>query len=595
MHTYRSHTCGALRLSDVGQTTRVSGWVHRKRDHGGLLFIDLRDNYGITQCVIEPNNDYFGTAELVRPESVIRIEGVVLARDEETINRDLPTGEVEVRIEKLDLLSAAEELPLQVFGDQVYPEETRLRYRFLDLRRPAMHRNILLRSKIISSIRRRMEEQGFVDFQTPILTASSPEGARDFLVPSRLHPGRFYALPQAPQQFKQLAMIAGFDRYYQIAPCFRDEDARADRSPGEFYQLDLEMSFVEQKDVFQAVEPVIHGVFEEFANGARVTSMPFPQIPYTESILKYGNDKPDLRIPMEISDVSQVFDGSDFQLFAKMVADGGVVRAIPAPGAASQPRSFFDKMNDWAREGGAPGMGWISFADGDGKGPIANRLDDERMANLKELTGCKDGDGLFFAAGKEVEAAQLAGLARLKVGHDLDLIEKDAYRFCWIVDYPMYEWNETEQKVDFSHNPFSMPQGGLEALESKSPLDVLGYQYDIVCNGDELASGAIRNHLPEIMCKAFEIAGYGSAEVENRFGGMLSALKFGAPPHGGIAPGIDRIIMLLAKEPNIREVIMFPMNQQAQDLMMSAPAPADAKHLREIHIRTIVPEVIKPQ
>lgn len=595
MHIYRSHTCGALRLSDIGQTTRVSGWVHRKRDHGGLLFIDLRDNYGITQCVIEPNNNYFATAEAVRPESVIRIEGVVLARDEETINRDLPTGEVEVRIEKLDLLSAAEELPLQVFGDQIYPEETRLRYRFLDLRRPAMHRNILLRSKIISSIRRRMEEQGFIDFQTPILTASSPEGARDFLVPSRLHPGRFYALPQAPQQFKQLAMIAGFDRYYQIAPCFRDEDARADRSPGEFYQLDLEMSFVEQKDVFQAVEPVMHGVFEEFANGASVTSMPFPQIPYTESILKYGNDKPDLRIPMEISDVSLVFGGSDFQLFATMVADGGVVRAIPAPGAASQPRSFFDKMNDWAREGGAPGMGWIRFADGNSKGPIANRLDDERIAKLKELTGCKDGDGLFFAAGKEGEAAQLAGLARLKVGHDLDLIEKDAYRFCWIVDYPMYEWNETEQRIDFSHNPFSMPQGGLEALESKSPLDVLGYQYDIVCNGDELASGAIRNHLPEIMCKAFEIAGYGSAEVESRFGGMLSALKFGAPPHGGIAPGIDRIIMLLAKEPNIREVIMFPMNQQAQDLMMSAPAPADAKHLREIHIRTIVPEAIKPR
>ena len=595
MHIYRSHTCGALRLSDIGQTTRVSGWVHRKRDHGGLLFIDLRDNYGITQCVIEPNNNYFATAEAVRPESVIRIEGVVLARDEETINRDLPTGEVEVRIEKLDLLSAAEELPLQVFGDQIYPEETRLRYRFLDLRRPAMHRNILLRSKIISSIRRRMEEQGFIDFQTPILTASSPEGARDFLVPSRLHPGRFYALPQAPQQFKQLAMIAGFDRYYQIAPCFRDEDARADRSPGEFYQLDLEMSFVEQKDVFQAVEPIMHGVFEEFSNGASVTSVPFPQIPYTESILKYGNDKPDLRIPMEISDVSLVFDGSDFQLFAKMVADGGVVRAIPAPGAASQPRSFFDKMNDWAREGGAPGMGWISFADGNGKGPIANRLGDERLAKLKELTGCKDGDGLFFAAGKEVEAAQLAGLALLKVGHDLDLIEKDAYRFCWIVDYPMYEWNETEQKIDFSHNPFSMPQGGLEALESKSPLDVLGYQYDIVCNGDELASGAIRNHSPEIMYKAFEIAGYGPAEVENRFGGMLSALKFGAPPHGGIAPGIDRIIMLLAKEPNIREVIMFPMNQQAQDLMMSAPAPADAKHLREIHIRTIVPEAIKPQ
>ncbi|MDP6255187.1 MAG: aspartate--tRNA ligase [Alphaproteobacteria bacterium] len=594
MHIYRSHTCGALRPADVGQTVRISGWVHRKRDHGGLLFIDLRDNYGITQCVIEPDSAHFATAEAARPESVLRIDGEVIARDDETVNKELPTGEVEIRIAEFELLSSAEELPLQVFGDQIYPEETRLRYRFLDLRRPAMHDNILLRSKIISSIRQRMEEQGFIDFQTPILTASSPEGARDFLVPSRLHPGQFYALPQAPQQFKQLAMIAGFDRYYQIAPCFRDEDARADRSPGEFYQLDLEMSFVEQEDVFQAVEPVMHGVFEEFANGGEVTPMPFPRISYAEAMLKYGCDKPDLRIPTEIADVSEVFDGSDFQLFAKLVASGGVVRAIPAPGAASKARSFFDKMNDWARDEGAAGMGWISFADSAGKGPIANRLDDDRMAMLKTLTGTGDGDGLFFAAGKEAEAAALAGQARLKVGCDLEIVEPNAFRFCWIVDYPMYEWSETEQKLDFSHNPFSMPQGGLEALNGDEPLDVLGYQYDIVCNGDELASGAIRNHLPDVMYRAFEIAGYGADEVENRFGGMLSALKFGAPPHGGVAPGIDRIVMLLANEPNSREVIMFPMNQQAQDLMMGAPALADTKHLRELHIRTVVPEAPKP-
>ena len=592
MHAYRTHTCGELRAGDVGRTVRLSGWVHRKRDHGGLLFIDLRDHYGITQCVIEPDEPVFDEIERLRPESVIRVDGRVVARAAEAVNPNLPTGEVELRIHGCALLSHAEELPLQVFGDAPAPEETRLRYRFVDLRRDKLHRNIMLRSKVISSIRRRMEQQGFTEFQTPILTASSPEGARDFLVPSRMHPGKFYALPQAPQQFKQLIMVAGFDRYFQIAPCFRDEDARADRSPGEFYQLDLEMSFVEQEDVFQAVEPVIRGVFEEFSDWT--VDQSFPRIPFRESMLKYGSDKPDLRIPIEIADVGEVFAGSDFQLFAKIVAGGGVVRAIPAPRAATRPRSFFDKMNEWAREEGYPGLGWLAFGDGgEARGPIGQRLDADRLARLRALTGTGDGDALFFASGPADKAAQLAGRARLRLGTELDIVEKDAFRFCWIVDFPMFEFNETEGRVDFSHNPFSMPQGGLEALAEKDPLDVLAYQYDIVCNGVELSSGAIRNHRPDIMFEAFRIAGYSHADVEEKFSGMLNAFRCGAPPHGGIAPGIDRIVMLLADERNLREVILFPMNQQAQDLMMGAPGEVGQKQLDELHIRLAPPPAKK--
>jgi len=588
MHRYRSHTCGELRPANVGERARLSGWLHRKRDHGGLLFVDLRDHYGITQCVIEPEVPAFAALERLRPESVVRIDGRVVARSAETVNAQLATGAVEVRIEDFELLSSAEELPLQVFGDAVAPEETRLRYRFLDLRRERLHRNIQLRSKVISSIRRRMEQQGFTEFQTPILTASSPEGARDFLVPSRMHPGKFYALPQAPQQFKQLIMVAGFDRYFQIAPCFRDEDARADRSPGEFYQLDLEMSFVEQEDVFQAVEPVMAGVFREFSDW-QVTDG-FPRIPYREAMLKYGVDKPDLRIPLEIADVSEVFAGSDFQLFARIVGSGGVVRAIPAPKAAGRPRSFFDKMNEWAREEGYPGMGWLAFEAGEAKGPIGQRLDAGRLARLRQATGTADGDALFFASGPAEKAAPLAGKARIKLGHDMDLVERNAYRFCWIVDFPMFEYNEQDKKIDFSHNPFSMPQGGLEALQTRDPLDILAFQYDIVCNGVELSSGAIRNHRPDIMLEAFRIAGYPAEEVEARFSGMLNAFRYGAPPHGGIAPGIDRIVMLLADEPNLREVILFPMNQQAQDLMMGAPSEVSARQLRELHIRSVPPE-----
>ncbi len=589
MHAYRTHTCGELRAAHVGQTVRLSGWVHRKRDHGNLLFVDLRDHYGVTQCVLLTGSPHFAAIERLRAESVICITGPVVARTPDTVNKDLPSGEVEVRIEAVELLSAAEELPLPVFGDQEYPEDIRLKYRFLDLRRERLHKNIVLRSKVISSLRRRMTDQNFTEFQTPILTASSPEGARDFLVPSRLHHGKFYALPQAPQQFKQLIMVSGFDRYFQIAPCFRDEDARKDRSPGEFYQLDIEMSFVTQDDVFAAVEPVMRGVFEEFANGRTIPAGPFPRIKFRDSMLKYGNDKPDLRNPIEIADVTEAFRDSGFGLFAKSVAAGAVVRAIPAPGAASRPRSFFDKLNEWARGEGAGGLGYIQFEAGGAKGPIAKNLDEARVAQIKSACNLQDGDAVFFACDKAPGAAKLAGLARTKLGDELDILEKNVFKFCWIVDFPMFEWNEDEKRVDFSHNPFSMPQGGLEALHGKDPLTIDAYQYDIVCNGIELSSGAIRNHRPDIMIEAFRIAGYDQSVVESKFGGMLNAFRFGAPPHGGIAPGVDRIVMLIADEPNIREVTLFPMNQQAQDLMMNAPGEVTPKQLRELNIRIVAP------
>ncbi|MBM3547129.1 MAG: aspartate--tRNA ligase [Alphaproteobacteria bacterium] len=589
MHSYRTHTCAALRTAEVGQTVRLSGWVHRKRDHGQLLFIDLRDHYGITQCVTDASKPVFRAVEDTRVESVVTVTGRVVKRSPETVNAQIPTGEIEVVIDEYAIQSAAEQVPLQVNAQEDAGEETRLRYRFLDLRRERIHRNIMLRAKVIASIRRRMIEQGFTEFQTPILTASSPEGARDFLVPSRLHPGKFYALPQAPQQFKQLLMVAGFDRYFQIAPCFRDEDGRADRSPGEFYQLDFEMSFVTQEDVFAAIEPVIAGVFEEFADGRSVTKGAFPRIPYAESMLKYGNDKPDLRNPLVIADVTEVFKGSGFGIFAKAIEKGGVVRGIPAPRTADKPRSFFDKLNDWAREQGFPGLGYIVFEKGEAKGPIAKFLDADRLAKLKAATGAGDGDAVFFSAGKAADAAKLAGLARTRVGTELELIEQRAFRFCWIVDFPMFELNEDTGQIDFSHNPFSMPQGGLEALNSKDPLDILAYQYDIVCNGVELSSGAIRNHKAEIMLRAFEIAGHSADVVEKKFGGMLNAFRYGAPPHGGSAPGIDRIVMLIADEPNIREVILFPMNQRAEDLLMGAPSEVSEKQLREVSIRIAAP------
>ena len=596
MHAYRTHTCGELKKDDVGGEVRLSGWVHRVRDHGGLLFIDLRDHYGITQCVIEPENTHFPIAESVRSEWVVRIDGRVDGRSSDTINSNMPTGEVEIRISSLEVLSPAKELPLPVFGEPDYPEDIRLTYRFLDLRRETIHGNIIKRAEIISSIRKRMTEGGFFEFQTPILTASSPEGARDFLVPSRMHPGKFYALPQAPQQFKQLVMVSGFDRYFQIAPCFRDEDARADRSPGEFYQLDVEMSFVEQADVFNAVEPVLRGLFEEFGGGKPVTQK-FPLIPFGTSMRKYGNDKPDLRNPIEMSDVSDYFRDSGFKIFASILEknkggrdwfENAEIWAIPAKSGGS--RAFCDRMNSWAQGEGQPGLGYIFFRDGEGAGPVAKNLGQDATAKLRDELGLADGDAVFFVAGVPKDFADFAGRARTKAGEDLDLLDKDQFAFCWIVDFPMFEWDEENKKVDFSHNPFSMPQGGLEALESKDPLEILAWQYDIVCNGVELSSGAIRNHLPEIMVKAFEIAGYDKSVLEDKFGGMLRALQFGAPPHGGIAPGIDRIVMLLCGTENIREVTMFPMNQQAEDLLMGAPGEVSPEQLRDLHIRLNLPK-----
>ncbi len=587
MNAYRTHTCEALTTADVGSTVMLSGWINRKRDHGQLLFVDLRDHYGITQCVADSSDTSFAQVEDTRVESVVRIKGKVVQREADTINPNLPTGQIEVRIEQFEVLSHADVLPLQVNSDEDAGEETRLRYRYLDLRRARPHQNMILRAQIIQSIRQRMVDQGFTEFQTPILTASSPEGARDFLVASRLHPGKFYALPQAPQQFKQLIMVSGFDRYFQIAPCFRDEDSRADRSPGEFYQLDLEMSFVEQDDVFAAVEPVIAGVFNEFTD--KDITAPFTRISFASSMLKYGTDKPDLRIPLEIADVTEHFRSSGFSIFAKAVANGSVVRAIPGPGCGS--RAFADKMNSWAQGEGAPGMGYIIFGDGEARGPVAKALGDDAAFALRDEMGLKDGDALFFACAAADDAAALAGKARVRIGQEKQMIA-DGYHFCWIVDFPMFEKDSVTGEIAFSHNPFSMPQGGLEALNTMAPLDIKAWQYDLVCNGIELSSGAIRNHLPEVMYRAFEIAGYGPEVVDNKFPGMINAFRYGAPPHGGIAPGIDRIVMLIANEPNIREIILFPMNGKAEDLMMGAPSEVDDKQLTELHIRKQLP--IKP-
>jgi aspartyl-tRNA synthetase len=588
MHAYRSHKCAELRSAHVGETVRLSGWVHRKRDHGGVLFVDLRDHYGITQIVADSDSAALADLENIRLESVVTIDGEVKARSESTVNPNLPTGEIEVFARSVTILSRAEELPLPVAGEQEYPEETRLKYRFLDLRRETLHANIMTRTAIIRETRRRMEDIGFTEFSTPILTASSPEGARDFLVPSRIHTGKFFALPQAPQQYKQLLMVAGFDRYFQIAPCFRDEDPRADRLPGEFYQLDLEMSFVTQEEVWETMEPVMAGIFEKFANGKAVTPAgQFPRIPFAKAMLDYGTDKPDLRNPLIIRDVTGEFASSGFGLFEKIVGTGGVVRLIPAPETASLSRKFFDDMNEWARSEGHAGLGYATRKDGIFGGPIAKNHGEDKMAALWDKLGLGPNDGAFFAAGKEEQAAKLAGAARTRVGEQLDLVEKDAFRFCWIIDFPFYEWDEDEKKLDFAHNPFSMPQGGLEALQTQDPLTIKAFQYDMVCNGYELASGSIRNQYPELMVKAFELTGLTQADVEQRFGGMYRAFQYGAPPHGGMAAGVDRMVMLLCGVQNLREITLFPMNQRAEDLLMGAPSPAEPKQLRELNLRVV--------
>lgn len=587
MSSYRTHTCGELREKNIGEIVKLSGWVHKKRDHGSLLFIDLRDHYGITQCVVDTNNPIFSEIEKIRNESIVSIEGKVIARDEVTINKENPTGKIEISIEKFEVLAFVESLPMAVSSVSDSSEETRLKYRFLDLRKDKLHKNIVLRSNIISSVREKMKKQGFLEITTPILTSSSPEGARDFLVPSRLHPGKFYALPQAPQQFKQLLMVAGFDKYFQIAPCFRDEDSRADRSPGEFYQLDFEMSFVEQDDVFAAIEPVIYEIFKEYS-GKYVSPYPFRRISYSDAMLHYGSDKPDLRNPLIIEDVSDIFVESTFSVFVKAVKNGGVVRAIAVKGAEKQPRSYFDKLNDWAKENEMPGLGYVTFVNAESKGPIAKFLSADQLQQLKQRTHL-DSDGVvFFVCDNVKNANKLAGLVRQKLGNDLRLLS-DGFEMCWIIDFPMYELNEDTGQIEFSHNPFSMPQGGMEALEKKNPLEIKAYQYDIVCNGIELSSGAIRNHKPEIMLKAFEIAGYDKEQTKEKFKGMFNAFQYGAPPHGGCAPGIDRMVMLIADEPNIREVIAFPLNQQAQDLMMNAPSEVTLQQLRELHISVNMP------
>ncbi len=589
MHRYRSHTCGALRESDIGHTVRLSGWCHRIRDHGGVLFIDLRDHYGITQCVVDPDSPAFQDAEKLRSEWVVRVDGKVRRRPEGTANPELPTGAVELYVSEIEVLGPAGELPLPVFGEQEYPEDIRLKYRFLDLRREKLHQNIMSRGAIVDSMRKRMKDKGFFEFQTPILTASSPEGARDFLVPSRIHPGRFYALPQAPQQYKQLLMMSGFDRYFQIAPCFRDEDPRADRLPGEFYQLDVEMSFVTQDDVFAAMEPVITGVFEDFANGKPVTKS-WLRIPFAEALRKYGTDKPDLRNPIIMQDVSEHFRGSGFKVFARMLEDPkNQVWAIPAAGGGS--RAFCDRMNSWAQGEGQPGLGYIMWREGgEGAGPLANNIGPERTRAIRDALRLKEGDAAFFVAGDPDKFWKFAGLARTKLGEELNLIDRDRFELAWIVDFPMYEYNEEEKKIDFSHNPFSMPQGGLAALQNQDPLTIKAFQYDITCNGYEIASGGIRNHRPEAMVKAFEIAGYGEKDVVERFGGMYRAFQYGAPPHGGMAAGVDRIVMLLCGTTNLREISLFPMNQRAEDLLMGAPSEVTPKQLRELHIRLNLPQ-----